>query len=161
MLKFYDITNPNIPDNSKQKIYLLSGEHPRELIAVETVFSFIKFLCFNKDDKSMDLLSRNVIRVVLNANTTQRRLVENGNFCIRVNPNNVDINRNWDYYWGREVQLSEESPGAKPFSEVETNFIKETVRLFQPKLFLTIHSGMYGLFHPFAYYEGEPTNKGK
>jgi hypothetical protein len=112
-----------------------------------------------KDTEAKDLLSKNIIRIVLNPNS-QRKLVEKGNFCVRVNHNNVDINRNWDYYWGREILLGEENPGPKPFSELEVNFIKDTVQVFQPKLFLTIHSGMFGMFHPFAFYEGEPTNKG-
>ena len=114
-LKFYDITNPSINDKNKQKMYILSGEHPRELIAVESLFEFMKFLCLKKDTEAKDLLSKNVIRIVLNANASQRILVEKGNYCVRVNKNNVDINRNWDYFWGREIQMGEENPGKKTF----------------------------------------------
>ena len=56
--------------------------------------------------------------------------------------------------------MGEENPGKKPFSEKETLFIKDTVQFFKPKMFLTIHSGMFSMFHPFAYYEGNPTNTG-
>jgi len=142
-------------------MYILTGEHARELIAVESVFKFLKFLCQKKDSEAKEILNKNVIRIILNANSSQRILVEKGNYCIRVNKNDVDINRNWDYFWGREIQMGEENPGKRAFSELETNFIKDTVTYFKPKLFLTVHSGMFGLFHPFAYYEGLPTNTGK
>jgi hypothetical protein len=122
----------------------------------------LKFLCEKKDNETKEILSNNVIRIILNPNASQRILVENGNYCIRVNKNNVDINRNWDYFWGKEIQMAtgEENPGKKPFSEIETNFIKDSVEAFKPKLFLTVHSGMFSLFHPYAYYEGNPINTG-
>jgi len=136
----------------------LSGEHPRELIAVETVFEFTKYLCKNKNsDQVKKLLKRNIFRINVNANPYKRIEVEKGDFCIRGNPNNVDINRNWDFFWGKNIQTREENPGSKAFSEIETRFIKETVEKFKPKLFLTLHSGEFGLFHPFAY-DGENSN---
>ncbi len=84
--------------------------------------------------------------------------VEKGDFCIRGNPNNVDINRNWDFYWGKSIETGEENPGPKPFSELETYFIKESIRNFKPKLFLTIHSGEFSLFHPYAYSDEKTNN---
>ena len=85
--------------------------------------------------------------------------VEKGDFCIRGNLNDVDINRNWDFFWGKDISLGEENPGKKPFSEVETLFIKDSIELFKPKLFLTIHSGEYSLFHPYAYLDEKANDK--
>jgi hypothetical protein len=50
MLRYYDIgrNDTNVKDN----IFILSGEHPRELIAVEFVFKFVKLLC-NKSNTTM------------------------------------------------------------------------------------------------------------
>ena len=58
LLKFYEITDPsntNKENNSikKDKIFILSGEHPRELIAVETLFHFLNFICKNKDSENI------------------------------------------------------------------------------------------------------------
>lgn len=94
----------------------------------------------------------------MNANPYKRIEVEKGDFCIRGNPNNVDINRNWDFHWGKNIETQEENPGKKPFSELETVFIKESIRKFNPKLFLTIHSGEYSLFHPYAFLDEKSKN---
>ena len=58
----------------------------------------------------------------------------------RVNSNGVDINRNfptknWEFtkkdnFWG----------GSKPASEIETQFVIETVEKFKPSLILTLHA---------------------
>ena len=58
----------------------------------------------------------------------------------RVNSNGVDINRNFptknwkftkkDNFWG----------GSKPASEIETQFVIETVEKFKPSLILTLHA---------------------
>jgi len=81
--------------------------------------------------------------------------VEEGKYCTRTNDKEVDINRNWDIYWHKKISSKQENPGNKPFSEKETNFIKDSVKSFNPKLFLTIHSGVYGLYLPYAYLEEE------
>ncbi len=81
--------------------------------------------------------------------------MENGNYCTRTNDNKVDINRNWDIFWNKDILLNDENPGDKPFSENETKFIRDAVKSFNPKLFLTIHSGVYGLYYPYAYLEEE------
>jgi len=162
LLKFYDITYPSNPNNSTKKdnIFILSGEHPRELIAVETTFHFLKFLCKNKETEEVkNLLEKNVLRVNVNANPYKRMEVEKGDFCVRGNPNNVDINRNWNYFWGKNIETGEENPGKKPFSEIETVFIKESIKKFNPKLFLTIHSGEYSLFHPHAFSDEKTENR--
>ena len=39
------------------------------------------------------------IWVVVNGNPNSREKVENGNYCLRVNKNGVDLNRNWNSYW--------------------------------------------------------------
>ena len=37
--------------------------------------------------------------MIINANPISRSKVEKGEYCIRENENNVDINRNYDAHW--------------------------------------------------------------
>lgn len=37
-----------------------------------------------------------------------------------------------------------------PFSELETSFAKNEVTKFKPDVFLTLHSGVFGLFYPYG-----------
>lgn len=155
-MKYYDISDFS-STKKKDNIFVLTGEHPRELIAVEAVFHFIKYLFKTKDTDSKQLLQKNLFRINLIANPISRKQVEDGDYCVRGNKNNVDINRNWDYYWGKVISLKEENPGTKPFSEIETMFIKDSIKDFKAKMFLSLHSGEYTLFHPYAYF-GEKGN---
>jgi hypothetical protein len=159
-LKYYDINKEDSPkseQNTKGKekinIFILAGEHPRELISTELILNFVKYLCLgNKDDKKyLDLVNSFNFRIILNANPIGREEVESGEYCKRTNKNNVDINRNWNIHWKLEEANPEEFGGESPFSEIETKFTKQLVDEFKPKLFLTIHSGAYGLFLPYAY----------
>lgn len=170
LLKYYDITNKEINSTQfkseklkKQNVFLLAGEHPRELISSELLLNFIMALC-NSDPLDQSKLGKSItniinsfnFRVIINANPNGRDLVEKGQYCRRSNLNNVDINRNWDIFWGKETSFSnEENPGRKPFSEIETQFILNSIKNFDAKLFLTIHSGVYGLYLPYAYLEKE------
>ena len=46
-MKYYDISN-NADNKYKERIFILSGEHPRELIAVEAAYNFFEQLVTNK-----------------------------------------------------------------------------------------------------------------
>jgi hypothetical protein len=82
--------------------------------------------------------------------------VEKGEYCLRVNTRNVDINRNWDIFWQQGGNhTSEEFHGENAFSEHETTFIRDSIRDFKAKLFLSVHSGVYGLYLPYAYSDVE------
>lgn len=52
LLKYYDITLNQSDKSNKDNIFLLAGEHPRELIASEMMLNFVTFLCKNRKDKS-------------------------------------------------------------------------------------------------------------
>ena len=59
------------------------------MISPETGLFFLKNLCKNKGkDTKIDYILNNFeIQMVLNANPTSRRKVEEGDFCLRVNEN--------------------------------------------------------------------------
>jgi hypothetical protein len=153
ILKYFDITSQEA-GKTKQNVFLLAGEHPREMIAVETMLNFIEFLC-SGSKTAINILSSFNFRIILNANPLGRLRVEQGEYCKRTNDNDVDINRNWDIFWGKDLSLGEENPGKGPFSEVESFFIKESIKDYNAKMFLTVHSGVYGLYTPYAYLREE------
>merc|ERR1712008_241379 len=45
--------------------------------------------------------------------------------------------------------------GPRPFSEPETQIVKQLIMEFAPTTFLSVHSGTRGLYMPWAYDEGE------
>lgn len=152
-LKYYDIglhTN-----NSKDKIFILGGEHAREMISPELLFNFIRFLCQSR--QGYNLLQKNNFRIIVNLNTHGRKLVEEGNYCKRTNLHSVDLNRNWNIEWDKLTHSQwTEQKGDKPFSEIETQFANKAVESFDPKMFLSVHSGMYALYYPYAFSSEEP-----
>eukprot|EP00438_Fugacium_kawagutii_P026675 Skav231882 [mRNA] locus=scaffold54:313976:319226:- [translate_table: standard] len=99
-------------------------EHARELISAESGLHFVKTVCQQKD-----ALRNNEFMVVVNANPGSRVQVEQGDWCLRVNPNGVDLNRNWDEHWEGDAYYGADTnpgKGPKPFSEAETQLLKRS-----------------------------------
>jgi len=139
------------------RIFLLFGEHSRELISPESGLHFLRVLCGNVPVRAgaSDLASvlRNAeFALVLNANPRSRLKVEQGDWCLRANPNGVDLNRNWDIAWsGGGDRQAQTFAGSKPFSEPETQILKKLLMEFAPTTFLCVHSGTLGMYMPWAY----------
>lgn len=138
------------------RAFLLFGEHSRELISPESGLHFLRVLCGEEHPPSgapspSDVLKGTSFQLVLNANPRSRMEVEAGDYCLRTNPNGVDLNRNWDEQWVESGDQSATNPGPSPFSEPETRILKRLVTDFQPTLFLTVHSGTLGMYMPWAY----------
>lgn len=142
--------------NSKpvNKNFLLFGEHARELISPESALHFVKTLCGEVGDKerTASVLQDSEFQIVVNGNPASRKRVEQGDYCLRVNPDGVDLNRNWDEEWvSGGLFGGQTNPGPKPFSEPETQLFKELVTKYDPTNFLTVHSGTKGMYMPWAY----------
>lgn len=139
----------------KNKMYMLFGEHARELISPESGIYFLRSLCGETEtsDYLQGVLDNTEFRVVLNGNPHSRRKVEGGDYCLRVNENGVDLNRNWDEKWEQSPELSPQDtdPGPQPFSEPETQIFRDDVTEAQPTSFVTVHSGTLGMYMPWAY----------
>lgn len=139
------------------RIFLLFGEHSRELISPESGLEFVRALCEDSDlqvqGSASQLLQDSEFQIVLNGNPRSRRQVEAGNFCLRENPNGVDLNRNWDEKWESESagHFADANPGPRPFSEPETRIFRDLVTQFKPTVFVTVHSGTRGMYMPWAY----------
>lgn len=140
------------------RVFILFGEHSRELISPETGLLLLRALCGDGDLGSLGNLAKKALedsefQMVINANPRSRKKVEQGDFCLRVNPDGVDLNRNWDEKWETETNTygSDTNPGPKPFSEPETRIFKKFVTDYAPTTFLTVHSGTRGVYMPWAY----------
>eukprot|EP01054_Gregarina_sp_Poly1_P008923 Gregarina_sp_Poly_1__8922@NODE_53_length_17536_cov_99_000057_g45_i0_p17_GENE_NODE_53_length_17536_cov_99_000057_g45_i0NODE_53_length_17536_cov_99_000057_g45_i0_p17_ORF_typecomplete_len105_score14_99Peptidase_M14/PF00246_24/3_5e15DUF2817/PF10994_8/0_056DUF2817/PF10994_8/32AstE_AspA/PF04952_14/0_019_NODE_53_length_17536_cov_99_000057_g45_i01240712721 len=88
-------------------------------------------------------------------NPASRRLVDEGEFCIRANGNGVDLNRNWPPFSLADDNetsfLRDQYGGRRPLSEWETLTLKKILDDFQPDLFFTIHSGSLIMASPPAH----------
>jgi len=137
------------------RVFMLFGEHSRELISPESGLHFIKTLCGETDlsPQALEVLKDSEFRIVVNGNPASRQRVEQGDFCLRVNPDGVDLNRNWDEEWQPDADMgpAQTNPGPKPFSEPETRVFKQLVEQYKPTTFLTVHSGTKGMYMPWAY----------
>ena len=136
---------------TKKKAFILFGEHSRELISSETGFHILTKLC---QETNSNVLNKFILKMIIIANPTGRKIVEGGNFCWRGNKNKVDLNRNWGFQWKPKRPIDnvvQTDPGNKKFSEPETRAIEKTISSFKPDVFLSIHSGMNALMFPYAY----------
>merc|ERR1719389_1146191 len=122
--------------------FYLFGEHARELISPETGLELVKTLCGQNpslSDKARNTLKDSEFEIVVNGNPNSRSKVEQGDFCLRVNQDGVDLNRNWDEKWQPNPDLApaDTNPGPAPFSEPETRVFKKIVSEYDPTNFLT------------------------
>jgi hypothetical protein len=136
------------------RVFILFGEHSRELIGPESGLHLLKMFCGKVPVEGgvtiAELLQDNEFQFVLNGNPYSREKVEEGEFCLRTNYNGVDLNRNWDEMWNG-AEGGNTNSGPRPFSEAETRIFKNLVEDFKPTTFLTVHSGTRGMYMPWAY----------
>jgi hypothetical protein len=148
-----DLEKSNIKPNI---VFMLFGEHSREIISSETSLYLAKALCGKikgyNNSTIKKILSFSKIYILPVLNIYGRDQVDNGDFCKRTNENDVDLNRNWNSHWeGLETEGLDTNPGNTPFSEWETKKLKEYLKVLKPNTFMTSHSGNLGIYSPFAY----------
>eukprot|EP00927_Polykrikos_kofoidii_P083813 TRINITY_DN866_c0_g1_i10.p1 TRINITY_DN866_c0_g1~~TRINITY_DN866_c0_g1_i10.p1 ORF type:complete len:458 (-),score=50.38 TRINITY_DN866_c0_g1_i10:128-1447(-) len=148
---------------SSHRIFIIAGEHARELIGSETALRFLEALCGLTDGgiDTATVLGHNEFQVVLNSNPRSRVAVEQGDYCLRVNPAGVDLNRNWDVHWNEGNVWDETFPGQAPFSEPETRILKAVAEKFRPTAFVSVHSGTLGMYTPWAWSPDQPAERGQ
>ncbi|KAK8585231.1 hypothetical protein V6N13_139166 [Hibiscus sabdariffa] len=152
-------------DRFKIRILLGFGQHSRELITPELALQIVSILSEEQFLPGMDLASLNgtlenlVIKLVPLENLNGRKLVEAGELCERRNGRGVDLNRNWGVDWGRKEKYYdpvEEYPGTAPFSEPETQIMREIATSFNPHIWVNVHSGTAALFMPYDHKNSTP-----
>jgi hypothetical protein len=134
------------------RVFILFGEHSRELISAESGLHFLRVLCGDATlpegaPEPATVLRNTEFELLLNGNPLSRKRVEAGHSCVRMNPNGVDLNRNWDIEWG---QHGAHHFGPYPFSEPETQIMKQLIVEFAPTTFLSVHSGTIGMYMPWG-----------
>merc|ERR1719401_1161870 len=89
---------------ARNKVFIVFGEHSRELIGPESGIRLLEKLCDSANSKASSVLDTSEFQMVLNSNPRSRLKVEDGDFCLRENPSGVDLNRNWDDEWGSSLK---------------------------------------------------------
>ncbi len=113
----------------KVKVLLSYGEHAREFLPIESLFHLLTNLTeglaapkgSHAEEFSRTTLSRVDLFIVAMVNPDGRHYVERThNYCWRGTSNGVDLNRNFDWYFGNKGSSSnkddEEFRGTHPFS---------------------------------------------
>ncbi|KAI3778443.1 hypothetical protein L2E82_07736 [Cichorium intybus] len=157
-----------IKDKSKIRILLSFGQHARELITSELA---LKILYILSEEQTLPkrnpvllnkTLQNTIIKVVPILNVNGRKKVEAGDLCERRNGRGVDLNRNWSVDWGikeKDYDPKEENPGTCPFSEPESQMMRNLSRSFQPHIWVNVHSGMEALFMPYDHKNTTPSGE--
>jgi len=138
------------------RVFILFGEHSRELIGPESGLHFLRVLCGaaagDSARNAAETLEDSEYLLVLNGNPRSRKMVEGGSWCTRANPNGVDLNRNWSEKWRlSSASAADTYSGPKPFSEPETRIFRKLATAYKPTTFLSVHSGTRGLYMPWAF----------
>jgi len=156
------------PKNPTRKAAAVFGEHPRELISPETGLTMLQGLCgavpacdgcTESHDGTLAALreaaktsAQTQWLVVLNSNPlTRKKLEESSDFCLRLDPEGVDTNRNYDDHWDSAGSADQDSHGQFPFSCPEAELLNHVLEGFRPNVFFSIHSGEKGLYTPHAW----------
>ncbi|HLM59891.1 MAG TPA: M14 family zinc carboxypeptidase, partial [Pyrinomonadaceae bacterium] len=143
------LTNRNITGN-KPTFFLEAGIHARELVPPEIATRFVEYLLKNygRDADATWLLDEHQIVVIPIVNPDGRKIAET-NPSKRKNTNNltgncslvsfgVDLNRNFQYFWGAvntptsDPPCTETFPGLTAASEPETQGIQNLVSSLFP-----------------------------
>jgi len=151
--------DPN--EKATHRTMVVAGEHARELIGAETALDFVKELC-KGTEQTKAAVKDTEFMIILNANPGSRMKVEDGEFCLRVNPKGVDINRNWDTEWNAVGSMDanpDTNPGPKAWSEPETRLLRDLMHEFKPHTFLDVHSGNLGMYLPNKLSDARPHAK--
>ncbi|XP_078177934.1 Zn-dependent exopeptidases superfamily protein isoform X2 [Carex rostrata] len=145
-------------DSLLREIKTLVGRHP-DKFTIETMrgsnkgyLAEIVVVTYNHTKRQINKPKIRVLLVVPMENLNGRKLVEAGDSCDRRNGRGVDLNRNWSVDWGKkekDYDPYEENPGSAPFSEPEAQIMRKLTSLFNPHIWVSVHSGMEALFMPY------------
>jgi len=164
---------PSYEDPNEPEILFEGNHHARELITVEIPLAIIRELLtkYGRDQNITDMVNNKEIWVVPMVNPDGHVRVETVDSWWRKNLNRnnssnpfewgVDLNRNYAYKWGYDnrgssgIKWMEDYRGAGPFSEPETQAIRDLAESHEFAGALSYHS--YGdlFLFPWAYMNGD------
>ncbi|XP_031347022.1 carboxypeptidase B-like [Photinus pyralis] len=153
----------------KPTILVDAGIHAREWLAPAQALYIINQLIKNGDNRRLIENVNWIIIPLINpdgyeyTHTTDRlwrKTRSKGIVC-----DGVDANRNFDFHWSEEGgdrdECSENYAGPKAFSEPETTALSRVILKYarNTKLYLSIHTPLLALLHPWGYTSDSPPNR--
>jgi len=161
--------NPEKEELDEPSVLIVGCHHARELISVEIPLAIIKTLTenYSVDTRIKSLVDNRDIWIVPMLNPDGHVYVEEVNSTWRKNRNTndnsnslyqgVDLNRNYGFKWGYDntgsspQTKSETYRGTAPFSEPETQAIKDLMEEHDFALGLSYHSYGNSFLFPWGY----------
>ncbi|MCX8159808.1 MAG: M14 family metallopeptidase [Candidatus Saccharicenans sp.] len=159
--------NPGLSEN-EPGIAFLGGHHAREWISVEVPLLIGRYLLenYNRDARVRELVNSAEIWIVPLVNPDgleysilnyrlwrkNRRLNQDGSY-------GVDLNRNYSYQWGYDDIGSSPEPfsavfrGTGPFSEPETEAIRNLFQSHRISAAISYHSFSQLILYPWGYFD--------
>lgn len=164
------LTNRAIP-GPKPTLFLVGNHHARELITPEVVLRFGRWLLdhYGQDGDATWILDQTEVWLMPTANPDGHVKAELsydwrkntndslGNCTLGASPNSfgVDLNRNYSYQWGGASTSSDPCSlvykGPTPFSEPETQAVRDLVGARQFDLLISLHSYSDLILYPWSY----------
>ena len=155
----------------KPKLFITAEHHAREIITVEVALMFIEDLLqnYDRDPQVHWLLDNREVWIMPMTNpdgyaqvaelADWRKNTDRPQLCPGGQPPNsygVDLNRNYAYQWGLDIGSSPEPcnltyRGTQPFSEPETQAVRDLVEQERFDLLLSLHSYGDEVLYPWGY----------
>jgi len=171
MVKVSD--NPEADENEPEMLYT-GLHHAREPMSYMNLFYFMYWLLENYDidPEATALVNSRELYFIPAVNPDglvyNQEIAPNGGGMQRKNrretcfstPDGIDLNRNYSYMWGYDNSgsspdgCSETYRGTSPFSEPETEIVKNFVESHNFKIALNYHSYGNLFIHPYGYDPG-------
>ena len=168
MVKISD--NPDVDEDEPEMLYT-GLHHAREPMSYMNLFYFMNWLTENYgiDPEATALVDNRELYFLPAINPDglvyNQQIAPNGGGMQRKNmkesclssPDGIDLNRNYSFMWGYDDSgsssdgCSETYRGAMPFSELETQIVKEFVESHDFPIALNYHSYSNLLIYPYGY----------
>lgn len=155
-------------DEDEAEVILIGCHHGREWISVEVPFLFGRYLLENYDSDSQirDIVNQSEIWIIPLLNPDGLEYSIHFYRYWRKNRRNngdgsygVDLNRNYNYHWGYDNEGSSPNPssqiyrGRAPFSEPETQAIRDLFRQRNYQALISFHNYSQVIIYPWGYTE--------
>lgn len=164
--------NPALNETDEPNVLYMATHHAREVISNEVVLYFLKSICENYsiNQTITDIINTRELWIVPIVNPDgmeyfhevelwwRKNLRDNNNNGIIDNPGDgVDLNRNYGHMWGYDDGGSDPNPGGTtyrgpaPFSEPETQIIRDFAHKYEFVTMITLHSSGDLILYPWGY----------
>ncbi len=168
-----NLTEKGMVPSAKPGIFLVGNHHAREHITAEFCMQCAKYIANNQHDPSLRLLIANRDIFIMPMANPDGIDYDLSGFPFRFHRKNmrplinhalgVDLNRNYDLNWGgtgASKQVNNESYcGERPFSEPETQAIKQLIESHENiRILISYHSFGKIILYPWGYTRKQITN---